>query len=557
MAYNNLGSVMSGLGFGDQQVPMLPIPQQAGGLGQLAPQPAERPDESLSKEQARLTGTLSDTALLDILRKEASGEGLSALESTKNLQNKALADMLMKQSEYSNLDKVMAGLANINLKEVPRGYSPTAYGLQGTASAADKFATLKDKYKQTALELQAKEAQKAYDDQWAEAKQSRQLLMADAMARERNASAERRALINNEAKEKIAKAKALVSAGKVPPNTMARLIADAETAVQNDFANGRITNDATERQMLKDKYVAEGVQKILGDEWITAIPSAIPQSQVPAQAQAPEPQGFQGDPNDIMKELARIHNPEDKIAAGKDFEQYLSQPTGTTPPTGALTKEQLETKAELDKKSAGYQAESEAPVGSAPYLASQKIADEQHAKISAQINNTNQLADTIDNMIENKKGIYGGFGLLNMENSKNLNPEVRRIKADYDGLMAMFSEAGLEKFRATGGIGAMTEKEWPLMQKIVATINTDLDPADAEAKLKEVHTRLHAAMELDRANYNSMDKDPRFRKDLPILKAIKKPEEWVKMQSKTKDKYGNPTGYIEVNKATGEVRPAK
>ena len=553
MAYNNLGSVMSGLGFGDQQAPLLPMPQQAGGLGQLAPQPAERPDESLSKEQARLTGTLSDTALLDILRKEASGDGLSALESTKNLQNKALTDMLMKQSEYSNLDKVMAGLANINLKEVPRGYSPTAYGLQGTASAADKFSTLKDKYKQTALELQAKEAQKAYDDQWAEAKQSRQLLMADAMARERNASAERRALINNEAKEKIAKAKALVSAGKVPPNTMARLIADAETAVQNDFANGRITNDATERQMLKDKYVAEGVQKILGDEWITAIPSAIPQSQVPTA------QGFQGDPNAIMGELARIPNEADKIAAGQQYEQQLAgnQYEQQVAPTGALTKEQLETKAERDKKLAGYQAESEAPVGSAPYLASEKAYNEHFDKVNAAIKNTNAISDSIDNMVENKKGIYGGFGLINMENSKNLNPEVRRIKSDYDGLMAIFSEKGLEQFRATGGIGAMTEKEWPLMQKIVATINVDLDPVDAENKLKEVQRMLYDAMEKDRANYTAMPKDPRFKKTLGELKSLKKPEEWVKMQSKTKDKYGNPTGYIEVNKATGEVRPAK
>ena len=488
MAYNNLGSVMSGLGFGDQQMPMLPIPQQAGGLGQLAPQPTESPADVLSKEKARLTGGLSDDVLMEILRKEASGDGLSALETAKNTQTKALTDMLMKQSEYSGLDKVMAGLANINLAPVPKGYSSIAYGLQGTANAADKFASLKDKYKQTALELQAKEAQKAYDSQWAEAKQARQLLMTDAMADKRNESAERRAAINNEAKEKIAKAKALVTAGKIPPNTMAKLIADAETAVQNDFANGRITNDATERQMLKDKYVAEGVQKILGDEWTTSIPSVIPQSQVPAA------QGFQGDPNAIMGELARIPNEADKIAAGAQYEQQLTQtevpsatPTSQAPSAkpAALTKSQLDTQAAADKKAAEYAAEASAPAGSTPGLARTKVeAEALDAVQSAETVADNAMSKVLEILKpENKDGFESSFGGYNAYATSLKSGNTAKVQSNISELKDAMKNAGLQLMRAGGSIGAMTVQEWPIVEGMIASLSPKLSEDDAREKL--------------------------------------------------------------------------
>lgn len=320
--------------------PPQPQPQQ-GGLGQVAKQPAISPEDMLGKEQARLTGD----------------DELSALAKVRDSSKQKLVDELMRQSEYSGLDKIAAGFRGINLGRVPKGMSSLAFAAEGMGDAAGKFTELKDKYKQTALELQATAAQKAYDDQWAQEKQARQ-----------NMAAERRASLANETKETIAKAKALAASGKVPPNTMAKLIADAETAVQNDFANGRITNDATERQMTKDKYIAEGIKRILGDEWVnTALPGQPPTSTAPAQSASTPEQGakFQGDPNTIMKELARIPNEEDKIAAGQQYEQQLNtpppppaqsttgqvtQPQAPGTPRVALTKGELEAQTDALKQ---------------------------------------------------------------------------------------------------------------------------------------------------------------------------------------------------------------
>lgn len=462
--------------------PPQPQPQpQQGGLGQVAKQPAISPDDMLGKEQARLTGD----------------DELSALAKVRDSSKQKLVDELMRQSEYSGLDKIAAGFRGINLGRVPKGMSSLALAADGMGDAASKFAELKDKYKQTALELQATAAQKAYDDQWAQEKQARQ-----------NMAAERRAAINNEAKEKIAKAKALVSAGKVPPNTMARLIADAETAVQNDFANGRITNDATERQMLKDKYVAEGVQKILGDEWVnTTLPGQPPASTAPAQS-APTPEqsaGFQGDPNTIMKELARIPNEEDKIAAGQQYEQQLNTPpvppaqsaTGqVTPPQApgtprvALTKGELEAQAAADKKSAEYAVEASAPAGSTPGLARTKVESEAlDAVQSAKTVADNAMAKVSEILKpENKDGFESSFGGYNAYITSLKSGNTAKVQSNIDELKNSMKNAGLQLMRAGGSIGAMTEKEWPIVEGMIASLSPKLSEADAKEKLLTIQS---------------------------------------------------------------------
>lgn len=432
------GLIQSGLTGNKPQVPLgQPQPQQ-GGLGQVAKQPAISPDDMLGKEQARLTGD----------------DELSALAKVRDSSKQKLVDELMKQSEYSGLDKIAAGFRGINLGRVPKGMSSLAFAAEGMGDAAGKFAELKDKYKQTALELQATAAQKAYDDQWAQEKQARQ-----------NMAAERRASLANETKETIAKAKALAASGKVPPNTMAKLIADAETAVQNDFANGRITNDATERQMTKDKYIAEGIKRILGDEWVnTALPGQPPTSTAPAQSASTPEQGagFQGDPNTIMKELARIPNEEDKIAAGQQYEQQLNTPppppaqstTGQVTPPTAMTKQQLEVKAERDKQISTGQVKQilDAPAAQVELIGHAAALD--------------QMDQKVDQILASA-GLGTATGPI-LGRLPTLRGTTADTEADILSLKAKTGFAVLQEMRAaskTGGaLGNISDKEEALLQ---------------------------------------------------------------------------------------------
>lgn len=138
-----------------------------GGLQQSA----SNSDELLEKTKYRMTG---DASYIDDLINKDSG----TLEKLSAKRDKAIEEQvtaLKQEGDYSGLDKVMSGLAGINLGRVPQGYSSLAIGMQGTRDAATKFAEIKGAYKQKALDIQVQAAQKAYDDQWQQEKQMRQL----------------------------------------------------------------------------------------------------------------------------------------------------------------------------------------------------------------------------------------------------------------------------------------------------------------------------------------------------------------------------------------------
>ena len=168
-----LQGVMQGLDLPDPQSlvgqqqgnqALSPLQQVAAPQGR---QPTESPEDKMFKEQMRLIGT------------DTGEEGaLTKLTAARDKANKDQVDNLMQQSQYSTLDKVMAGLQHMNLGRVGPGMSSLAVGLQGTADGANAFSDLKDKYKQQALEIQAKQAEKTYADQWEQAKQARALTMA-------------------------------------------------------------------------------------------------------------------------------------------------------------------------------------------------------------------------------------------------------------------------------------------------------------------------------------------------------------------------------------------
>ena len=204
MAFEQLDSLVDGLlGAGQPQppIPQRPIAQQPGGLGAVS-QPS--PSDVLEETQDRLVSK----SPLDMLLKLASGEDLEKLKDTKDKANKEQVEHLLKQGEYSGLDAVMAGLRGMQLGRVPAGVSPLAYGFQGTGDATDKFTTLKDKYKQAALDIQAKEAQQAYTDSLTEIKQARQLVNTNTLADKRSLALQTLQDSKNRLAQKIAEDKA-------------------------------------------------------------------------------------------------------------------------------------------------------------------------------------------------------------------------------------------------------------------------------------------------------------------------------------------------------------
>ena len=97
----------------------------AGGL-QRASQPPGGPNTPIVKAPPQ-QGGLDKASQYDMFDSEVArmlgeDEGtLVKLRDTRDATSKAQVDDLMKYSEYSGLDKVMAGLAGISLDRVPAG----------------------------------------------------------------------------------------------------------------------------------------------------------------------------------------------------------------------------------------------------------------------------------------------------------------------------------------------------------------------------------------------------------------------------------------------------
>ena len=67
-------------------------------------------------------------------------------------------------------------------------------------------------------------------------------------------------------------------------------------------------------------------------------------------------------------------------------------------------------------------------------------------------------------------------------------------------------------FRAGGSIGAMTEKEWPIVESMLATITPKMDVKDAREVLEAVRAKFEALENLAAEKYNDQWQGTQYHK---------------------------------------------
>lgn len=99
----------------------------------------------------------------------------------------------------------------------------------------------------------------------------------------------------------------------------------------------------------------------------------------------------------------------------------------------------------------------------------------------------------VERILGDKEGFAGNFGGWNAYASQFF-PESANTRKSIESLKADLKRAGLEAMRAGGGIGAMSQAEWPIVEAQIAAIDPSLSEDEARYQLQSIVARM-ATME--------------------------------------------------------------
>lgn len=133
----------------------------------------------------------------------------------------------------------------------------------------------------------------------------------------------------------------------------------------------------------------------------------------------------------------------------------------------------------------------EAKPGSELYVKQSK----EHAKDYKAANGTLTKMDDsiakIDKILApaNRSAFEGNFGGYNAYGTRMLPGENSNMRKTIDSFKSDLKQAGLELMRQGGSIGQMTEREWPIVEQMIASIDPVLGEAEARNIFEQVKAR--------------------------------------------------------------------
>lgn len=125
-----------------------------------------------------------------------------------------------------------------------------------------------------------------------------------------------------------------------------------------------------------------------------------------------------------------------------------------------------------------------------------------HAKDVAGLQAMNTKIDSavakIDRILDPKNtgAFNSNFGGYNAYVTRLLPGDTQNIGREIDSLKSDLKSAGLEMMRQGGSIGQMTEREWPIVERMIANIDTRL----SEPGAREIFAQVRAYLEKIRTN---------------------------------------------------------
>ena len=126
--------------------------------------------------------------------------------------------------------------------------------------------------------------------------------------------------------------------------------------------------------------------------------------------------------------------------------------------------------------------------GSAEYIKQSNLHGTDYNAAKTVVSKMDNAIKKVDEILkpENASGFENNFGGYNAAASRMFSGNTATVRKDIDTLKADMKGAGLELIRAGGSIGALTEREWPMLEAQIDAIDYMLDEKDAVAAFNRV-----------------------------------------------------------------------
>lgn len=98
--------------------------------------------------------------------------------------------------------------------------------------------------------------------------------------------------------------------------------------------------------------------------------------------------------------------------------------------------------------------------------------------------------EAIDNFLNTKGAVESQFGggYSGLVTSR-MNPDAR---ANLENIKAAVRSAGLDMMRAGGSVGTMTEREWPMVEQLMANITNSMSEEEARLQLAKAKAKMES-----------------------------------------------------------------
>jgi hypothetical protein len=128
--------------------------------------------------------------------------------------------------------------------------------------------------------------------------------------------------------------------------------------------------------------------------------------------------------------------------------------------------------------------------GSAEYNKQSKVHGTDYNAAKTVVSKMDNAIKKVDEILkpENASGFENNFGGYNAAVSRMFSGNTATVRKDIDTLKADMKGAGLELIRAGGSIGALTEREWPMLEAQIDAIDYMLDEPAAKKAFERVKT---------------------------------------------------------------------
>jgi len=93
-------------------------------------------------------------------------------------------------------------------------------------------------------------------------------------------------------------------------------------------------------------------------------------------------------------------------------------------------------------------------------------------------------------------------------------PQARRAMGKLESLKSSLKDAGLQAMRAGGSIGAMTEKEWPMVEAMISGLDERMSPAAAREQIGIIKERINRIAGIAQEGYDMQWGDSDYYKPI-------------------------------------------